>query len=79
MCVEMKMIVKNDTNISSIDRGVDGLFSLGRCLAEITSSSVLPLFSLRRVTRHPVINLMYTIISVKMITYVEFLNNVGKR
>ena len=66
MCVEMKMIVKNDTDISSIKRGAGGLFSLGRCLAEITSISVLPLFSLGRLTRHPVINnLMYTTLNVR--------------
>ena len=35
MCVEMKMIVKNDTNISSIHRGAGALINLGRCLAEI--------------------------------------------
>ena len=65
MCVEMKMIVKNDTNISSIHRGAGGLIGLGRCLAEITNSSVLPLFSLRRLTRHPVISLMYTSLNVR--------------
>ena len=42
-----------------------GLIGLGRCLAEITSISVLPLFSLRRLTRHPVINLLYTTLNVR--------------
>ena len=65
MCVEMKMIVKNDTNISSIHREAGGLIGLGRCLAEITSISVLPLFSSRRLTRHPVINLMYKTLNVR--------------
>ena len=65
MCVEMKMIVKNDTNISSIHRGTGGLIGFGRCLADITSTSVLPLFSLRRLTKHPVINLMYTTLNVR--------------
>ena len=65
MCVETKMIVKNDTNISSIHRGAGGLISLSRFLAEITSTSVLLLFSLRRLTRHPVINLMYRTLNVR--------------
>ena len=65
MCVEMKMIVKNDTNISRLHRGAGGLIDLGRCLREITGTSVLPLFSLRRLTRHPVINLMYTSLNVR--------------
>ena len=59
MIVERKMIVESDTNISSFLWGADGLtddsdflnnWYIGRCLAEITSGSVLSLFSLRRLT-----------------------------